>query len=162
MDSLMGQIKQDLVDSAKKMQGDPNAAPEATDYQDGFSESENLVRTACSYENTRRLWDKYSIDIQTVHDRRLAGALLLSAAAPMQRLASFGYTHKDVLGMLVYLDRRASGTPLSSATVHYIGMARKASDTKDFLRDLIIVTGREPSIYEARKVLAWQKLLNNF
>lgn len=163
-DTLLNQIKQDLIDSAKKMTGDTGAGADPRVFQDSFDENESLMRQAsgiASYENSHRLWNKYSIDIQTVQSRRVASALLVAARYPLAKLASFGFTKSDVLDMLSYVDRRTgSAGALGGDTLGYMRKrAGYVGPRNEYFRDLIITTGRKPCASEAAKINAWMDIL---
>lgn len=94
---------------------------------------------------------------------RLANAMLiLSNLRDWGRMARYGYSRDDVLGILWYVDGKVSKEPVGADAVKALRKVRLASDgnARGFFTEMIVETGRRPSKAESRKLLKWANILN--
>ena len=168
-DNVLNQIKQDLLDSIKDAQG----TTVDTTYDNG-DDSANLVKyatVATSRKNVDDLMKRKAVDATKVRDRKIAGALLLlNAGHPITRLASFGYTAKDMLCVMDFVNsRRAPTQRVARDIVGYLKSRvdgaprwRLASSDVDraklLVRDFMVIAGRTPSKEEVQILQSWYKL----
>lgn len=170
-DSILNQIKQDLMSGAKAMSG----APDIT-YDDG-DDSANLMKYAAAAttpRNASRLLRERGVDIKQVANRKVASILLLLNHAPTSKLASFGFTGVDMLTVLSYLDKTAGTSSVHNDALGYIasaiqspfiGFLPKTASEGDrktrFFRDFIVLAGRKPDRIEADRMWSWYKMASS-
>lgn len=166
-DSILNQIKQDLMTGAKEMSGD---APSPYDSADTSDSLMKYAAAATSRKNLISLWNKKAVDASKIRDKKIAGALLMLNIAPLQKLASFGYKAPDLLKVLNYLDARGGKPAVGSDAVKYIGvklasaptfmdkMASENDKRVKFFQDFIVLAGRTPRGQEAQKMWSWYAL----
>jgi hypothetical protein len=166
-DALLTQVKQQLmVDSMKYTGVGTGEGPGRGDndpYKLENDTNSSLIKEAASAATSKYLWDRYSIDINALPNKRLAGALLLSTkvASPVE-LKRFGFSRKDIIGLMGYMDRRASSNPLCEESLKFL--AKKGSDVsskKTFFEDYIIATGLKPSSENSKKIWKWANILKD-
>ena len=167
-DSILNQIKQDLMDGAKDMSGQTMDAYSET------QDSDQLMRyasAAASRGSMLSVWKKKAVDVCRIKDRRIAAALLMLDVAPITKLASFGYNSVDLLRVLQYIDNRGGKPVVSTDALNYMGrklaskkitlwdkVATEREHNVRFLRDFIILAGRTPSKEESSRMWQWYKL----
>jgi len=97
-----------------------------------------------------------------VGDRLANGLLIMSNLRDWGRMRRYGYSRDDVLGILWYLDRSASGQPVGQDAVKALSRVKLASDgnARRFFTEMIVEIGRKPSVSESRRILKWAGILN--
>ena len=167
-DSILNQIKQDLMDNAKDMSGQTMSPYTET------TDSDDLMRyatAAASRTSMLSVYNKKAVDVCRLKDRRVAAMLLLLDVAPMKKLASFGYKANDLLRVLHFIDTRGGNPVVGSDALNY--MSKKIAANKvtifdkvateselkvRFYRDFIILAGRTPSKDEASRMWGWYSM----
>ena len=102
----------------------------------------------------------------TGNERLVNGLQILSNINNWKNFKKYGYSKEDVLGLLYYIDKNASDSPVKPDSVKamskMISIGKTASvDPQSFFTELIIETGRKPTTKEAKKLLKWAKLLKS-
>lgn len=166
-DALLTQVKQKLMVQTMQLSGigtgeGPGRGGNSP-YDLENSTNTSLVKEAASSVTAKYLWDRYSIDVNSLPNRRLAGAIMLSTRlGSMKELKKFGFSHRDAVGLLHFMDLRVSSDPLPREAVEFLSTAKsKGMSKKAFFEDYIISTGSIPSVDVARKVWKWAKLLGD-
>ena len=170
-DSILNQIKQDLLTGAKGMRG------ESPDTYDDGDDSANLMKyaeAATSIRNARELRIKKAMDVKVLPNKKLAAMLLLMNVSPLEKLASFGYNGSDLIAVLQYIDSVGGKPAVGNDAVRYLhNLARrpkqsslvKSASEQDvkvrFFRDFIILAGRKPGKDEAERMWSWHKLASS-
>ena len=96
-------------------------------------------------------------------ERLLNGILILSNIKNWNNFKKYGYTKRDVLGLLHFVDKNMSNDPVGSDAVVALSKIKTASsDPTSFFTEMIIEIGRKPTVKEAKKLVKWSKILSKF
>lgn len=178
LDNVLTQVKQQLIDQVKGMISPPSAEDQvganALDYNSLTRSSDSLVKEASedkfaahiqnisSRKNARYLQDKYSVDVTTIKNVKLASALLATASVhSMKEIASLGFTRKDAAEVLHFVDSRRNGSGISREIISYVARNKMASQ-KSYLINYMVDTVRRPSPREASALVSWAGILKDF
>lgn len=166
-DSVLTQTKQILLDKVMKAVSKPTDDQMIGDginrYTDVTRQGESLVKEASSPSNAKYLRDRYSIDISEIQSVKLASSLLAFAVSPeLGHLRKFGFTRKEAVEVLHFVDARRNGNvPLSNELVNYV--TKKAGKAgKDYTVGFTCSAVRRPSDREKLALQLWPKLLEGF
>jgi hypothetical protein len=136
------------------------SASVATPPEERPTEAENASQTSlvkdASFSRMVKMASK------EVGDRLANGLLILSNLNDWGRMRRYGYNRDDVLGILWYMDRKSSSSPVGPDAVKALSKVRLASDgdARRFFTEMIVEIGRKPSVVESRKLLKWAGILN--
>jgi intein/homing endonuclease len=97
------------------------------------------------------------------NERLLNGIMILSNIKDWNNFKKYGYTKNDVIGLLHFVDKNISANPIGSDAVMALSRIKAASDDPTaFFTEMIIETGRKPTVKEAKKLIKWAKIISNF
>ena len=98
---------------------------------------------------------------KTGNHRLQNGLLILSNLKSWKDFDKYGYTKKDILGMLHFIDKEASKDPVGTDAVKALSYIKIGSnDLKHVFTDMIVEIGRKPTKKEAKKLASWVKILS--
>jgi len=149
--TVLNEIRHDLMEGGAQSATRPDQRPAESD----LASNDDLVKEA----SFPRMLREASGEI----GERLANAMLImSNLRDWGRMARYGYSRDDVLGILWYVDGKLSREPVGPDAVRALSKVRLASDgdARRFFTEIIVETGRRPSKSESRKLLKWAGILN--
>lgn len=166
--NILNKIRRKLLKDESKQKTPPSEKPIGTE-----STNDNLIKTA---EKSQVNVINADISLpglikneilklaKTTHNEKLInGLMILSNVKNWNNFKKYGYTKKDVLGLLHFIDKNASEEPVGTDAVLALSKIKTANSTpQSFFTEMIIEIGRQPSVGEARKLIKWAKILNNF
>jgi hypothetical protein len=178
LDNVLTQVKQQLLDQVKGMVSPPSVEDQVgantLDYDSLARSSDSLVKEASenpfavhiqnisSRKNARYLQDKYSVDVTTIKNVKLASALLATASVhSMKEIALLGFTRKDAAEVLHFVDNRRNGSGIPREIISYVARNKMASQ-KSYLANYMVDTVRRPSPREAFALVSWAGILKDF
>lgn len=162
-DGILTQIKQQLMDQVKDKLKDKDPAEEATNAdtaeQSIFRQTDSIVKEASSPKTLKYLKEKYSIDICSIQNVKLASSLMAVASSKnLKDIKKLGFTRKDAALVLNFVDTRKTGCPVGNDVVKYI-TDNPAVSSQDSVLDFILQSARRPSDHEKRVLRQWPDML---
>lgn len=97
------------------------------------------------------------------NDRLYNGLMILSNLKNWNQFKRYGYNHDDVLGILHFVDRNISTSPVGIDAIKTLSRVKLGSDgLVPFFTKMIVEIGRKPGKIESKKIASWAKILRNF
>jgi len=161
--NIKKQLLQQLSDEImSEFSGDNvEEGPRPLDTLDETMITQAALKKAFSMKQT---WDKwlarYSGDQKAIQ-RLKFGSFMLLNSSDLSVLKDYGYTRRDFLAVMSFLDD-AMPNPLPKDLKKAMGSMRLASTPLDTLRWLVTYTGRKITAFEARKAIAWLKVMEKY
>lgn len=99
----------------------------------------------------------------SISTRLGSGLMVLSNIRDWKEFKSYGYDRNDVLGILHYVDRSLSKNSVKEDAIRALSRVKLGSKSpKSFFTEIILEIGRKPEASEAKKLMDWGRILNNF
>jgi hypothetical protein len=150
---LLNQIRREIMKEQAKQEGTDNSRP--TDNE--TSTNDSLVSKSASFNKILAS----ARDVKS--DRLYNGLMILSNLKNWKQFKKYGYTRDDVLGILHFIDKNASSTPVGSDAVKTLSRVKLGSSGMvPFFTSMIVEIGRKPSRIESKKLASWAKILSQF
>jgi hypothetical protein len=155
-----------LLDKVQKALGETSDAKQIGDginrYVDMTREGEAFVKEASSSTNAKYLRDRYSIDISKVGEIKLASSLMAFASAKdLGKLKKFGFSRKEVVEVLSFVDSRMNGTPIDRSVVDYVAKTAGDPGAKYYL-GFMTSAARPLSLREKSTMSKWAGMLREW
>jgi hypothetical protein len=167
LDNVLTQVKQQLIDQVKSTfnvdQTSPSDQVAKNDevYNNALSSNDSIVKNASSRETAKYLSNKYSIDITSIRNVKLAATLMATASLnSFKEMNRLGFSRRDAAEALYFVDHRVNGPGVSPSVVEYVARNKMASE-KDFLLGYMVSTVKRPSQRESVVLVQWSKMLGN-
>jgi hypothetical protein len=150
---LLNQIRREIMKEQAKQDGGDSTRP--TD--DETSTNDSLVSKSASF-------NKILASAKEIKsDRLYNGLMILSNLKNWKQFKKYGYTRDDVLGILHFIDKSASETPVGADAVKTLSRVKLGSSGMvPFFTSMIVEIGRKPSRNESKKLASWAKILSQF
>jgi hypothetical protein len=161
--NILNKIRRKLLKDEAKQKTPPNEKPIGTE-----STNDNLIKQSSVINADLALPGLIRNEIlklakSTGNEKLINGLMILSNLKNWDNFKKYGYTKKDVLGLLYFIDKNASEEPVGNDAVLALSKIKTANCTpQSFFTEIIIETGRQPSVKEARKLLKWAKILEKY
>lgn len=150
---LLNKMRKDLMIEQAKQEGEDSQRP--TD--DETSTNDNLVSKSAGF--SKILASAKSLK----NDRLYNGLMILSTIKDWKQFKKYGYTRDDVLGILHFIDKNATDSPVGQDAVKTLSRVKLGSTGMvPFFTSMIVEIGRKPSRTESKKLASWVKILSQF
>lgn len=150
---ILNEIRRQIMKEDAKAQGENNSRPTELE----TDTNDNLVSKSAGLKKIIASAKKLS------NDRLYNGLMILSNLKNWNQFKKYGYNRKDVLGILHFVDKNLSETPVGSDAVKTLSTVKLGSDGMvPFFTKMIVEIGRKPNKIESKKLASWAKILSNF
>jgi hypothetical protein len=163
-ETLMNQIKQELVDQTKGLTGEITEGP-ARGTGNPTIESDlndSLVREAASQKTASLIEKKYGLNVYDL-PTKVASAIMLMSKVGSSKMVKLGYSRGDLLGVLYYMEGnkgKIASSRLPEDALRYIESTKIGKYSKKaYIMHFIIDSGRQPSPSEASKIWKWATII---
>lgn len=160
--NILNKIRSKLLKDEAKLKTPPSEKPIGTE-----STNDSLIKQSSISADTVLSGlvknEILKLAKTTQNEKLINGLMILSNVKSWNSFKKYGYSGKDVLGLLHFIDKNASDNPVGTDAVLALSKIKTANCTpQSFFTEMIIEIGRQPSVKEARKLIKWAKILSKF
>jgi hypothetical protein len=150
---VLNKIRREIMEEQAREQGEVGQRPAELE----TSINDNLVQKSASFKKVLATAKTFN------NDRLYNGLMILSNLKNWNQFKKYGYTRNDVLGLLHFVDKSISQSPVGSDAVKTLSRVKLGSSGMvPFFTEIIVEIGRKPSKVESRKLASWAKILSRF
>lgn len=134
---LLNQMRREIMKEQAKQQGEDSQRPSELE----TSTNDNLVSRSASFNKV------LASAKEIKNDRLYNGLMILSSVKSWKQFKKYGYNRDDVLGILHFIDKSASDTPVGTDAVKILSRVKLGSSGMiPFFTDIIVEIGRKPKL----------------
>lgn len=151
---ILNQIRREILEEqAKSDSSGGNQRPTEMENET----NDNLVSKSAGFKKV------LATAQQMKNDRLYNGLMIMSTIKDWKQFKKYGYNREDVLGILHFIDKHSSDSPVGVDAVKTLSKVKLASDGMvPFFTSIIVEIGRKPNSIESKKLASWAKILSNF
>ena len=154
---ILNKIRRKLLKNDMSVKTPENERPNDTTPSSLTSNNDTMIKNAIEKDKLIKLAK------DTGNERLLNGVHILSNLKSWDNFKKYGYTKRDVLGLLHFVDKNSSAEPVGKDAVLALSKIKTAnSDPTSFFTEMIIEIGRKPTVKEAKRLVKWSKILSKF
>ena len=143
---ILNKIRRKLLKNEVGVKTPENERPNDTTPSSLTSNNDTMIKNAIEKDKLIKLAK------DTGNERLLNGVHILSNLKSWDNFKKYGYTKRDVLGLLHFVDKNSSTEPVGKDAVLALSKIKTASsDPTSFFTEMIIEIGRKPTVKEAKK-----------